>query len=269
MPNLPPVIGQEQHPANDQSPLSFIIRISKILECLSQGYNTVSDIAEYCGFTSSTAHRLLNTLRGPGLIICDQINHRYYMGPMLVKLITVPQTTHQYLSLCTLKEMRRLSAIAGENISLDIMIGFQSMNLSLVLCKQGLQVLEDELVVTPVLPLGSTWKVLLAQLESQELKKALTIASAILSTPEYTPDQEKWLEELNNIDFEGYFVSRGEKLTETIGISAPIRNYVYPVVLTIVGPESRLEHRITELVAEIKYSSNLLSQQVAGLLQDP
>lgn len=254
----------ESNQAGDIS-LSFMTRISRILECLSQGYNSVSDIAEYCSFTSSTTHRLLNTLKTTDLIVGDPISHRYYLGPMLLKLITNPKTTHQFIALCSLKEMQYLADLSNENVSLDIMIGFQSTNLHFMRCKHGLQVSEDDIIVTPVLPSGSTWKVLLSQLESRELKKALSIARELQSASQH--ESNVWFEQIKQIQHDGIAVSYGEKLVGTIGISSPVKNYQYPVVLTIVGPEGRLFNRVPELMAAVRDSASRLSRQVKVLFQ--
>ncbi len=64
-------------------PTSFVNRIADTLICLSKGKNAVSEVADDCNLSISTAHRLLNVLTEPGFTIYDPTSHSYYLGPLI------------------------------------------------------------------------------------------------------------------------------------------------------------------------------------------
>lgn len=89
---------------DDNQSVSFIGRVASILKYLSEGKNTVTEIARLCNFNTSTTHRLLNILKEPGFTMYDAIRHRYYWGLSLPSLFPTPTPlTSSSLCLPTMK----------------------------------------------------------------------------------------------------------------------------------------------------------------------
>ena len=239
---------------------SFMARAANVLTCLSEGKNTLSEIAKTCKMGASSAHRLLATLTKPGLVIYDQASHRYYLGPRVAQLTANPVTSHQILIMAANHEMARLSAVIEETTTLSLMVGIQYIPLHSVYSNRRLVVLEEFRGIRPVLPLGSTDLILLSQLDEKELHRVLEIGYIWQGVdPKTKKDTDYWIKYISRIRKDGYVVTRGEKVPGGLGVSAPVENYFCPVALTIIGPEHRLEPVLSNLIKELMGSAQLLS----------
>jgi DNA-binding IclR family transcriptional regulator len=246
---------------NDNSPDSFIARITNILRCLSEGINTVNDIARNCNLSSSTTHRLLNMLREPLFVVYDASRRRYYLGPQVIELTAKPAATHQYLLMNALDELNRLSSVTGETIRLNLALGIQLIFLYEIPGKQDLTVIQKRSEIRPVMPRGAANKVLLSQMNDKNLELALKAAENWKPALVHSPFDET-RDMLRKIRQQGYAVTRGEAILDCIGISAPIKNYFCPVAVSIIGPDHRLDGKIDELTKEVLASADKISQNL-------
>jgi DNA-binding IclR family transcriptional regulator len=250
----------------ERLPVSSINRAASILVCLGKGINNVTDIADCCKLSKSTVHRLLNTLKGPRLTVYDSLNHRYYLGPLITQLAANSEATHQYLIMCAADEMQHLSDVAEETITLNIMVGLQFIHLYDIRSKHGLKVEEDADII-PVLPFGSVQKALLSQLNEKELALALKNIKTWSNKNHQATDIDQLKKELEQIKQQGYAFSCGERIPGGIGISAPVKNYFCPVVLSILGPETRIQPNVPQLTVELIASAGRLSENIAAFFQ--
>jgi IclR family transcriptional regulator, KDG regulon repressor len=239
--------------------VSFVQRIARVLISLSEGNNNVTDIARNCNLSNSTTHRLLNILRDPQFTIFDPSSHHYYLGPLITRLSARPKATHQYLQFASFNEMKRLSDLSEETISLDLVMGIQFIHIYDISSKHGLRVLPDSMDIQPIEPLGAAQKILLSQLTERELK--LTLKISALWYPKSSPKSEKdFMDTLAQIRNQGFAVSTGEGIVGSTGVSTPVSNYFCPVALTIIGPEKRIKERLSELKEELLKSARILSR---------
>jgi DNA-binding IclR family transcriptional regulator len=244
------------------SPTSFVTRIAKILDCLGDGTNTVTDIARNCDLSTSTTHRLLNALKEPLLTVYDPCSHRYYLGPLIAKLTSRTKATHQHLVICALNEMKRLSGVTGETVSLDMIIGIQFVHLFEIYSKHPLKVLGETNEIQPIIPLGAAQKVLLSQLSEKDLRFALRTAENWITDEQYLTDIEVIKPQLAQIKQLGYATSCGEAILGAMAISAPVRNYCSPLALTLLGPENRMIGRVPELIKELMDATDAVSRDI-------
>jgi IclR family transcriptional regulator, KDG regulon repressor len=238
---------------------SFIERIASVLICLSDGINTVTDISKKCNLSTSTTHRMLNILKQPQFTTYDPGSHRYYLGPLITRLSVNPKATHQYLLFTSFNEMKRLSDLSEETISLDIVMGIQFIHVYDIPSKQGLRVLQETTEIQPIEFLGAAQKVLLSQLNERELKLALRVSGAWYS-PNPPISETGFSETLDRIRKQGYAITSEEGIVGSMGLSAPMTDYFCPVALTILGPENRIKGRLSELQGELIKSANNLSR---------
>jgi DNA-binding IclR family transcriptional regulator len=75
-------------------------------------------------------------------------------------------------------------------------------------------------------------------------------------------DKNVLLSQLNTIRNQGYAASCGEKIPGAMCISATISGYEFPAAISVLGPESRLKYRETELIQEIKNSANRIIEKI-------
>jgi len=237
-------------------------RATDILSCLSNGINTVTDIARYCKYSNSTVHRLLQTLKKLNWAIQDGNNHQYYLGSLITQLSSNQVAAHKYLIMQSLREMISLSDVTEETINLAVMVQLHYSLLHEVASKHDLRITEESKRLGPMY-IGATAKVLLAQLDDEELKRTLKHLRFDQVTDNTVTDKEILMMELKECQQRGYCITYGERIPGAVCISAPIKNYICPASLSIVGPESRLRSRINEVIDELINSANSISSDIA------
>ena len=243
-----------------------ISRAASILLCLNNGISTVTDIADNCKLSKSTVHRILKALEESHIASQDPINHRYFPGTLITRLASKPQTTHEYLIICAFEEMEHLSDIAEETVTLGIMTGIQYVHLHEILSKHDLRVTEEGRKIRPMF-MGATTKVLLSQLNDEELRIAMPNINLTPVTENTLTDKDLLMAQLKKIRKQGYAVSYGEAIPGALCISTPIRDYVSPAALSIVGPESRLKPKETDFARELMASASRISSNIAGIFE--
>jgi IclR family transcriptional regulator, acetate operon repressor len=228
-----------------------VFRSANILTCLSNGLNTITDIAANCHLNKATVHRLLKALIESRLAMQDPTSHRYYLGYSIARIVSNPFSTHEYLITCALKQMGRLSALTGETVNLTVLIGIQNVLLRDIPSSYELRVVEHGQDMRYV-SAGATAKVLLAQLEKPKLDIALVNLNLPLLTDTPDPSREQVIAQLQKIALEGGCISTSERIHGATCLAAPIRNYVLPAALSLIGPESRMQPKCAQYFKELK-----------------
>jgi IclR family KDG regulon transcriptional repressor len=257
-----PKIQQNIHEANTSYTNTSLVRVINILLCLSNGLNTSTDIANYCNYSNSTVHRLLNVMKGLNLAIQDTYNHKYYLGPLLSQLISNQTAAHRYLIINAIQEMGRLSDLTEETINLTLLVQYHYVLLHAVPCKHELRIIENNRVYGILFAAGATGKVLLSQLVDEEIKEFLNKIKLPEVTEKSVTDKRVLMAQLNDIRQQGYAVSCGEKISGAMCISAPLLNYEFPAALSVLGPEIRLKPKAADIVVELKHSVRCISDNI-------
>ena len=243
-----------------------ISRAADILFCMSNGINTVTDIAKKCELSKSTVHRLLKALKESHLATQDPISQQYHLGPLITRLSSNPQTNHNYLITCAIEEMNGLWDIVEETVTLNIMIGTQYVRLHEIPSKHDLRVIESYDPVGSIY-VGATAKVLLSQLNDEELKAAIKNIRVSSVTEHSVTDKKILIAQSKKIRQQGYAISYGERIAGALCISSPIKNYFWPAALSIIGPEIRLKPRVNELVREVTTRSSRITNNITEFFQ--
>jgi IclR family transcriptional regulator, KDG regulon repressor len=243
-----------------------IAHATDILICIGNDFHGLTDIARECNLGKSTVHRVLKLLEQSGFVVQDTINRRYYLGPLLTRLTSNPVTTHEYLIMYAGEEMRRLSMITGETLTMDIMIGTQPFSLHEIPSRHDLKVSQDNMMPGPLLA-GASFKVLFSMLNDKQLDAALDSREIQHPTERTVTDKDLLKTQIKDVRKMGYAASHGEWITGVICISVPVFNYTLPLCLSVVGPESRLRQREKEVIEELKLSSCRISASIPRFLQ--
>jgi DNA-binding IclR family transcriptional regulator len=238
-----------------------IAHATDVLLCLHNGVHTVTDISRQCQLGKSTVHRVLKLLQQHGLVVQNATDRHYYLGPLILQLASNPATTHEYLVLYAADEMKRLSALSEETTTLDILIGTQVFYLYEIPSVHDLRVTKENRISEPF-HTGASSRILLAQLNDKQLKTALRNAG-ITQDENRTPINTESLTSLvQKARQEGYAVSCGERIAGALCISVPITNYLLPAVLSVVGPETRLQLKLDMVITELKLSAGRISRSI-------
>jgi len=224
-----------------------IKRVALILKCLNNGINSITDIANACNLSKSTVHRLLKALEDASFVFQDLNNKEYYLGHLVAELTTNPRATHEYLIKCAERDMHRLNEETGETVSLGVLLGHAYHSLLSLPSKNELRVIEERKTFTDI-NLGASGKILLSQLDSQGLKEALNYLFSGSKDKIILSEKRKIIAQIRGIRKKGYAISYGERIPGVICLSAPVSGYLYPVSISLFGPDSRIRSKIYSLL---------------------
>jgi IclR family KDG regulon transcriptional repressor len=243
------------------SAIRAVYRAVDILVCLSNGINTLTDIANHTKLTKPTVYRLIKTLEELLMVTQDPTTHQYYLGPLINQIASNPETNHHYLITCALAELRQLWESSGETVELNIMVGFQYRRIYEIPSRYELKVVAGPDPVGPIF-VGAPAKVLLSQLDDAELKAALKNIKISHVTEHSVTDRKELIAQARAIRDQGYAISHGERIDGALCISAPVKNYFWPVALSIVGPEARFQPQVEKYVKEILASTGRITDNI-------
>jgi IclR family KDG regulon transcriptional repressor len=241
--DLKNVLGGAEEPLD----MIQIHRAAKVITCIGNGVNSLSDIADYCRLSKSTVHRLLKALEKSHFVIYNHFTRQYLIGDMITDFAAKPETYHDYLKICAGKEMQELAEITEETVMLSVMVGLRQMRVLSIPSKHDLRVVEGSRRAAYIFA-GAGSQVLLAQLKDEELKAALKHFKLEKLTSLTVVDKESMMARIRRIRQQGYAVSAGERITGAMCIAAPVRNYVLPASLIVVGPESRMKEKTSSFI---------------------
>ena len=194
----------------------------------------VSELSRRLGFTRSTVHRLLASLRQSGLIEQNLSSHKYHLGRAAVELGYTAMYSHPLL-VTALPYLYFLSEQVGETVYLGERRGHEVATVLHVLSPSS----REHMQWYSRLPLHSTssGKVLLAHSEDSELAALLE-----RGLPRYTEhtvtDPVALREDLHQIREQGFATAFEEYKLGANAIAVPVLDREGTVVaaLTVLGP---------------------------------
>lgn len=240
-----------------------IARAGSILLALDRGMATITELADCCSLSKSTVHRLLKALEETMLVSQNPLNHRYSLGPLIGRFSFNPQNSHDYLITTSLDEINRLANLSEETVTISVMSGIRYIHLHEIPSQHDLKVTEASNARVRPLFMGASTRVLLAQLTEPELTIALRNLSFTPVTPKTITDMTTLGKDLDDIRAQGYSVSHGETVTGALCISAPIKGYVLPAAISIVGPENRFKEKYLAILPELLTATRHISASIA------
>lgn len=247
------------------STVKSISRAASVLNCISEGQNSLTEIAESCGLSKSTVHRLLTTLVECGIVVQDPVSRKYFVGKLITKLLSRPLVTHEFLIVCAEKEMVRLSEITRETISLGIMLGLKYISLKEIPSRYQLRVVEAETDMQGPLHAGAGGKVLLSQLNDQELQVALDNLDLKAITPFTITDKQRAFEQIRQIREQGYAESTDEVVMGAMCIAVPVKGYSLPTCLSIIGPTHRMQEKKLKYRRALQESAAHIARRITRI----
>ncbi len=85
--------------------------------------------------------------------------------------------------------------------------------------------------------------------------------------PNTITDKGTLLKELEKVRKQGYAVSFGERIQGSASISVPVRQYLCPVALSVLGPDNRFTLKgMMEVLKRMKQSALRISEKLASAL---
>jgi DNA-binding IclR family transcriptional regulator len=252
-------------PMSESKIVNSIVRAAHILQTLSNGNSRIGKISESVKLSKGTTHRLLLTLTKVGFVVQDPLTQGYHLGPGLLQLFADPILSHNSLASCAFKDMTYLKDLTRETVLLDLRSGLQKVCIEKIDSPENLKYTNEKGFAAP-LYVGGGGKVLLAELKDDEIQAILNQINFIPITSNTIVDPEQLWAQIKKVRQQGYATSFGERVPGSSCVSVPVKNYVTPVALSILGPASRFTpKRIMETVAELKRAAGRISDNLQNL----
>ncbi len=249
-----------------QAIVQSISRAADVLVCISNGYNSLTEIARQCNFGKSTAHRMLQALAEKNLVTRDPVSRQYYLGYLITSLNLKPNINHAYLTICADEEINRLADFTGETVSFGLMVALRYVNLQSYPSKYDLRVIETPKKVGTIYATASG-RALLSQLNNKDLKRAIECLKLEPITEFTNIDKDDLIEQIKLVRQKGYAISSNEITVGAMSIAVPVKHYTLPATLYILGPESRLKPRTSEFIEALLNSAKRISYNIEQIFK--
>jgi len=236
----------------DSSRVRVIERSLDILEALSAGPRTLSEICRDTKLSKGTAFRLLAGLSHRGVVVKDPSTNRYMLGPGLLRLVSGAVSGLAGVATLGRDVLAELATATGETVALHVQVGLERVCIHEIPSTQAIRYTSSVGSSAP-LSVGSAGKVLLASMHVDERDRFL----ALLNDDAVDGDLRSTLD---TVASNGWAVSTGERVTGASAISVPVRSDQLLFALSVLGPTARLsEERLLEFLPELTRSAALIS----------
>ncbi len=244
--------------------INSIVKGAEILKHLSGGVERVSDLSSQLHISKSTIHRLLKTLEVSQLVMQDPLTRRYYLGSLIPELASKSTTAHKTLTTCSFEEMAFLRDLTKETVTIQIRYGLERICLEEVQSLENIRYVTGKGFVTQIYT-GSAGKVLLSELDDNELELLLKHIRLVPIGPNTITDKRLLLKELKKVRAQGYATSFGERVPGSASLSVPIKHYICPVALNVLGPDNRFSaDRMMDALKDVKGAALRVSKKLKG-----
>ena len=230
------------------------------MECFTADEPELSlkQISEKTGLYKSRILRLSGTLVAQGFLI-RMPRASYKLGPKLMILGKIYERTNPLMAVAR-PILRELSSLTGESTKLFVIDGTKRLCL---VREKGPSPLRYAISEGETLELyaGASGKVLLAY-SSEEFRHEVLSKPLKRITSSTIVERDRLEKQFKTIRKQGYALSKGEVVSEVVGMAAPVFDYENEVcgALTIAGPVQRFsaEHR-KEMLKSLQASAHKLS----------
>lgn len=224
---------------------------------------TFSQIVTASALNKSTVHRLLSNLAAEGLVLYDEGNKSYLLGPRLLQLARKAWRGFD-IQAVALSEMLRLHEVSQENVSVGVLQGNEVVHLRMIESKShwGTSVVMRE-------PAHSTasGKAILAYLPEPILAGWLDRNPLTRSTKRTITTRAAFEKELAVVRKRGFASTDREEMEHVVGIAAPVFNFLdEPIaVLNIWAPTNRCSlSDLMPLSDDLMASANRVSELIGS-----
>jgi DNA-binding IclR family transcriptional regulator len=244
--------------------VTSVSRAANILRILGEGKNRLAEISKSLNLTTSTSHRLLKTLEKESFVIQDPVSRLYFLGPLILSLSANAMIAHQWLVTSAQREMHRLNRVTRETITLAIRVGAAAICLEQIESPQKIKYTVSKGATYPIYT-GAAGKILLSELECNELEKLMAHLCLSPIGPKTITNKKELMRELKRVRKNGFATSDEETFEGAMALSAPIKGYVSPVAVTIIGPEYRMKGKERDYLGELNKSVQKIMHTISEI----
>lgn len=200
-----------------------ITRVADILRCFaeSSGELTLSDVADRVALPRSTTHRLLQLLRAEGLVDTDGPYQRYHAGSELFRIAGLLTARMPIVQIGT-PILRSIVEACDETALLGV-LHRERLAMTLVAKVDSTKPIRYaiDLNVPRSLVWGATGRAILAFLSDDDIERAIAMNQEPSAQGSRRVDRQQLREEVAQIRRDGYTVTQGQRIANSVGIAAP------------------------------------------------
>ncbi len=248
-----------------KQPTSTLERAVKLMDCFTeeQPFLGVREVARLAGLSSSTAGRVLATLKDLGLLVQDAETRKYALGGKVLAWAEVYSATLDVRNFAQ-PYVQDLQRLTGETVSVYVVEGANRV------CVERLESDQNVRVVAHLgrnIPLyaGSAGKLFLAYMPQKDRETFLQQTELEPITPYTITDAAELNQQAVIILRQGYATSHREWTVDASGVAAPIFNQRGQMIaaLTVSGPTQRFGPQNLEMIIK---ACTRAAQQISKLL---
>ena len=220
----------------------------------------VTEIANELGISKAVVHRILTSLRERDLVVLDDVQRRYSLGPAVLRLADAYRDRVD-VRLLAAETLRDLSTTTGETATLSVRHGDHRIYIDKVTPDREVRM--DVLLGRPFpLHAGASSKAFLAFLDESERESYL--AGALEQVTDRTVvDPDELRRELAAIRAQGFAISMGERQPDAGSVAAPVFDATGPVaVISVSGPIERFRDQVDKVAAAVTEATGELSRRL-------
>jgi len=173
--------------------------------------------------------------------------------------------THQTLVICSREEMQHLRDLTGETVGLQIQKGPERIMLEEVQSLHQFRYFGGKGLAAPI-NTGAAGKVLLSELEENNLIILLKNLHLDPVAPKTITDKKLLIREIDKARRQGHATSLDENTVGGAAIAVPIKGYICPVALGVIGPKNRFLRNRTAVLPDLKRSADRISRKLKEAL---
>jgi DNA-binding IclR family transcriptional regulator len=211
-----------------------------ILEALTEGPKSVTQIASETKLAKGTAFRILASLGYHQFVVREPGGSRYLLGPGLLPMIQEIKSTFGWVGAIAGDPLRDLWRRTGETVTVHVRIGADRVCVEELPSEQPIRFIASVGATEPI-HTGSAGRILLAFVEEPELTQLLAQLHLTAVTPKSITSRTELEAALVRTREQGWSESEGERIEGAAAISVPIRLHEGTVAaLSVLGPEQRM-----------------------------
>lgn len=224
---------------------------------------SLAELSKKVALHNSTTFHLVRTMVDLGIVRQEKHTKRYQLGRKIFTLAASSLSELQLVSVAT-PVLEELAAATGETAHLGIRSGDHVSVAARIAGAGAFQLVERSGGVRP-LHCTALGKVLLAQMDDEQLRRFLDTAALTPSTTKSITDPQLLFEEIRTARGVGLGYDDGEYNTEVRCVAAPIFDFRGQAAgaVGISGPVWRITlQRLQELAEKVRASASEISQEL-------
>lgn len=228
---------------------------------------SVSELAERLDVSSSSTHRILQSLKKHHFVLQSTETKRYRLGYKVLSL-TTNITKENNFTLAAKPFLKELAEEVQETVALCVLEGESVVCIDYVESKNISRLMVNPGVAMPA-HATSSGKAILAYRPIKDIKRVFTHYEDSKLTDKTFNNYQAFIEELNNVKLNGYAISDEELQIGVQGVASPIFDFNQRVIGSISITALKVDDKLTEEnIALLKECSKKITNSIGGTAID-